>query len=64
MSSTYYRPLIQSDRCKPKGALPVAGGHLWFTHVEAIARGSASEVVAAADIPSSVLENLTAARAR
>ncbi len=42
----------------------MAGGHLWFTHVEQIARGSASDVVAAMDIPSSVLENLTAARAR
>jgi dihydropteroate synthase len=42
----------------------VAGGHLWFTHVEQIARGSAPKVVAATDIPKSVLENLTAARAR
>jgi len=64
MSSTYYRPLVQSDRCKPQGALPVAGGHLWFTHVEQIARGSASQVVAAADIPKGVLEKLTTARAR
>ncbi len=62
--SLYYRPLIQSDPCKPRGALPVAGGHLWFTDVEQIARGAASKVVAAADIPNDILQNLTAPRAR
>jgi len=64
MTDAYYRPLVQSDKCKPRDALPVAGGHLWFTHVEQIARGSASMVIAAADVPSDVLQNLTAARAR
>ncbi|OUS06848.1 dihydropteroate synthase [Rhodobacterales bacterium 52_120_T64] len=64
MADAYYRPLVQRDKCKPRGALPVAGGHLWFTHVEQIARGSVSEVVAAADIPTQVRENLISARAR
>lgn len=64
MSDAYFRPIIQSDPCKPTGALPVAGGRLWFTHVEQMARGSASRVIAAADVPTDVLAKLTAPRAR
>ena len=64
MTDAYYRPLVQNDKCQPRGALPVVGGHLWFTHVEKIARGSASQVVAATEIPKGVLENLTTARAQ
>lgn len=63
MHKTYYRPIVQSDQCKPAGALPVAGGHLWFTHAEQLSRDAASQVVAVAEIPEDVLENLTAARA-
>ena len=34
----YWRPLVQSGAARPKGALPLAGGCLWFTHVERLER--------------------------
>jgi dihydropteroate synthase len=64
MTDTYFRPIVQSDPRKPRGALPLVGGALWFTHVEKLARGSASQVIVAADVPTDVLTNLTAPRAR
>lgn len=64
MSKNYYRPIVQSDACKPKGALPLVGGRLWFTHVEKLARGSAPCLVAASDLPLGVLTNLTVPRVR
>lgn len=64
MSKSYFRPIVQSGACKPKSALPLVGGRLWFTHVEKIARGSASVVVAASDVPSDVIANLTGSRAQ
>lgn len=63
MSKYYYRPIVQADACKPSAAHPLAGGHLWFTHVEKMARGSAPTIVAASDIPSDVIAHLTAPRA-
>lgn len=63
MSKNYYRPIVQSDSCKPQAAVSLVGGRLWFTHVEKMARASASEIVAVMDVPSDVLENLTAPRA-
>ncbi len=62
MPTIYFRPLVQSDRCKPSGALPVAGGHLWFTHVERISRNASSEIIPASEIPAAVLTNLTTPR--
>jgi dihydropteroate synthase len=39
--------LVQSGRARPKGALPLCGGPLWFTHVEKLVRGQPPEVVPA-----------------
>lgn len=64
MTKDYYRPIVQSDVCKPKGASPLVGGKLWFTQVEKMTCGSASEVVAASDIPTEIFANLTKPRAR
>lgn len=63
MPAAYFRPLVQSDKCKPSGALPVVGGNLWFTHVERISRNAAPEVIPAAEVPVATLANLTTPRA-
>ena len=45
----YWRPLVQSGAARPKGAVPLAGGGLWFSHVERLERGRAGEVLPAAE---------------
>ncbi|MCP5073238.1 MAG: dihydropteroate synthase [Rhodobacteraceae bacterium] len=55
MTGYYYRPIVQTDRCRPPGALPLAGGWSWFTHVERLSRDSAPEVIPAIDIPEAEL---------
>jgi len=59
----YYRPLVQHGSARPDDALPLAGGPLWFTHVEALARGHAPQVIPADDLPDHDLAPLTAPRA-
>ena len=63
MTKVYYRPIAQTDRCRPKGAFPLAGGWSWFTHLERLQRGSKGEVIPVVEVPSDVLERLTAKRA-
>jgi len=58
----YWRPLVQSGTARPRGALPLAGGVLWFSHVERLERGRAAEVVPAAEA-GPALEALVAPRA-
>lgn len=58
----YWRPLVQSGPARPREALPLACGALWFSHVERLERGRPSEVVPAAEA-GSALEALTAPRA-
>jgi dihydropteroate synthase len=41
----YWRPLVQSGKARPQGALPLCGGPHWFTHVERLERGRKAEVV-------------------
>jgi dihydropteroate synthase len=57
----YWRPLVQSGLARPQGALALAGGALWFTHLEALERGRPPQVVPAAEAGD--LSALTAARA-
>ena len=35
----YYRPIVQTDPCKPANARLVAGGWTWFCEAERIERG-------------------------
>ena len=63
MTAVYYRPIAQTDRCRPRGALPIAGGWSWFSHLERIERGGAKEVVPAAEVPEEMLERISGKRA-
>ncbi len=58
----YWRPLVQSGPLRPRGALPLAGGPLWFSQVERLERGRSPEVVPAAEA-GPALGPLCAARA-
>ncbi|MEQ9259565.1 MAG: dihydropteroate synthase [Roseovarius sp.] len=63
----YYRPLPRSDSVRPEGALPLAGGWLWFDTVEEIRRDTPAnlpgKLLPAQDIPAEALARLTAPRA-
>lgn len=56
-----YRPLVQAGP-QPAGALPLAGGPLWFTQVEQITRAGA-QILPAEDLSDLVLSRLTTPRA-
>ncbi|MCW9044393.1 MAG: dihydropteroate synthase [Pseudopelagicola sp.] len=58
----YYRAIAQTDAARPAGALTLAGGWAWFTHVEVLGRGVAPRLVAAAEVPGDVLAAMTAPR--
>ncbi len=62
MSRVYYRPIAQTDPCRPAGALPLAGGWTWFDRAERMTREGGGEVVPAHDIPEEVRARLTAPR--
>jgi len=63
MPKTYYRPIVQSDHCRPKGALPLAGARLWFTHVERLTREDGCEVVPVSEVPAETLDRISSPRA-
>ena len=44
---SYFRPIPMADAARPAGALPLAGGWLWFDRVEHLRRGAAPELTAA-----------------
>lgn len=58
----YHRPLIQHGRTRPDTAVTLAGGPLWFTHVEILSRVAAPRIMAAIDMPHEVLDRLTKPR--
>ena len=59
-----YRPLVQSGAVRAPGAVPLAGGPLWFTHAERLTRdGAGRAVVPARDIPAEGLDRFCAPRA-
>ena len=62
MPEAYYRPIAQTDPCRPADALPLAGGWTWFDRAERITRGGGSELIAAGDIPAGIRDVLTAPR--
>jgi dihydropteroate synthase len=59
----YHRPLVQQGRTRPDGAVALADGPLWFTHVEILSRAAAPRIIAAIDVPPEVLDRLTMPRA-
>jgi dihydropteroate synthase len=61
MQKCYFRPSAQTDRQRPKDALPLAGGWSWFTQVEKLERGRAGELMPAAEVPDAVLRCLVGA---
>ena len=58
-----FRPLPRSGGPRPAGALPLAGGPLWFAEAAEHRRGAPPRLVPAAAVPGEVLARLTAARA-
>ncbi|MGX9357388.1 dihydropteroate synthase [Roseobacteraceae bacterium S113] len=59
----YYRPLVQSGPVRPRGAVSLAGGPLWFTHAEVLSRTEPPRVVPTGAIHSRMLTCLSAPRA-
>ncbi len=59
----YARPLVQHGAARPTGAVPLAGGPLWFTEVELLRRDAPPRLQPAQDLPADVLDRLTAPRA-
>lgn len=59
----YFRPLPQRDGPRPEGALPLAGGPLWFADAVRLSRDAAPMRVPVADVPRDWLERLSAPRA-
>ena len=60
--SVYWRPVPQVGPGRPAGALTLAGGWAWFTHVERLERGVAPEILPAEAAPGEVRDRLTAPR--
>ena len=60
---SYLCPLVQHGAARPKGAMPLAGGPLWFTHLERLSRDAAPEVIGVSETDSATLDRLTRARA-
>ncbi|MFZ5962774.1 dihydropteroate synthase [Thalassococcus sp. BH17M4-6] len=60
--SSYFRPLVRSDRSAPDAALPVAGGPRWFTHAERLDRDGTRTLVDLDAIPPDMLTAITAPR--
>jgi dihydropteroate synthase len=63
VSALRWRPIPESDPVLPEGALPLAGGRLWFDRLAVHARGRPVRLVPAAEAPREVLERLSVARA-
>ena len=57
-----WRPIPMSDPARPEGALPLAGGPLWFDRVEEWEPGAPRRLRPAADLPADWRDRLTAPR--
>ena len=58
----YHRPLVQRGSARPEDAVALAGGALWFTHVQVLSRTTAPRIIPASDLSHEVLRRLTARR--
>ena len=63
MTAPRYRPIPESGGPRPRGALPLAGGPLWFAAAAEHRRGTPPRLVPAAALPPEVAARLTAPRA-
>lgn len=59
---TRYRPLPRSGAPRPPGALPLAGGPLWFSEVALHRRGEPLALIPSAALPPAAAARLTAPR--
>ena len=59
---TYIRPIPMTDPARPDGALPLAGGWCWFSHVEVIDRDAPPQLVAACDLDDETRQRLSGKR--
>ncbi|MCD9148462.1 dihydropteroate synthase [Pseudophaeobacter flagellatus] len=59
----YYRPLVRHGETRPEGALPLAGGALWFSEVELLSRDAPPRIVPAGLIPAEMRHRLSFRRA-
>lgn len=62
MTRAYYRPIVQCDVARPVGALTLAKGWGWFTHIEVLRRGAASQIILAETLPADAHTLLTGER--
>ena len=60
---TYIRPIPMTDPARPAGALPLAGGWCWFSHVEVIDRDAPPQLLPASDLDDATRHRLCAKRA-
>ena len=60
--TVYARPLVQNGAVRPAGAVPLAGGPLWFSHILLFDRTDPPRLVTAGQLPDDVLARLTAPR--
>lgn len=61
---TYWRPVAQTDRNRPAGALPLAGGWAWWDRAERLERGGGpGRLVPAQEVPAAVRDRICAPRA-
>ncbi|WP_189640705.1 dihydropteroate synthase [Paramylibacter ulvae] len=59
----YFRPIAQTDAMRPRDALSLAGGAVWFTHCEVLSRGHTSQIIPVSELPDDVKSHLSSPRA-
>lgn len=59
---TYIRPIPMTDPARPAGALPIAGGWCWFSHVEVIDRDAPPMLVSVSDLDEETRRRLSGKR--
>ncbi len=59
---TYIRPIPMTDPARPAGALPIAGGWCWFSHVEVIDRDAPPQLLPVSELDDATRQRLSAKR--
>ena len=58
----YIRPIPMTDPARPEGALAIAGGWCWFSHVEVLSRNAPARVIAVGDLDAETRDRLSSPR--